>query len=115
MCNKLMLVERKRDDDWQRIDFVDLRAGDTFRLRDPDTKKLSTGRISKGSIYVAATDPYIDSDSGMYSVNVRMEDICMTCNDCKYFELADYKNSGYCSLWDRYVKDDDSCDDGEEI
>ena len=39
----------------------------------------------------------------------------MKCNDCKYFELTTYKNTGYCRLWDAIMHEDDECEDGEEL
>lgn len=38
----------------------------------------------------------------------------MTCKDCNQFKPT-YPGKGYCKLWDDYVKENDSCEEGEEI
>lgn len=37
----------------------------------------------------------------------------MTCEGCKYYKET-CPGKGYCKLWDDYVKENDSCEEGEE-
>ena len=38
------------------------------------------------------------------------------CKDCvNYDNSTSFPNSGYCSLWNDYMYDDDGCDEFEEL
>lgn len=62
------VVERKENNQWVRIDFMDLKKGDTFRLF--DTPEMVLVEFEGKSEWIANCDAYVKDDIGTIDVDV---------------------------------------------
>ncbi len=66
----LMIIELFEDEEWEEIQFKELKDGDRFRMLDPDTKDLFIGDNNKTE-FVAVLEPYYNENEVL---TVRIEE-----------------------------------------
>ena len=69
MDNRLRVVEVNRDDEWQRVRFMDLKIGDRFRLFESEGGEPVL-RDNGEAEWVAQGDAYVENDAGTIEVDM---------------------------------------------
>lgn len=59
-------VEKFKDNEWVKVEFKDLSAGDLFRLFDGETRYVD--KKKKSNIWIASSAPYKD-EQGVWTIN----------------------------------------------